>query len=161
MASKIKRTTSNAARRRKRPARPIIAAPLAPAAQSVRAQIADLAAFAEIVAKGHQAAERHHADRIKRRIMATKTKSRARASVSKTAKQIVVLDRGFVYVGDVSITKDFVVIKNAKNIRYWGTSKGLGELVNGPLSGTKVDEVGTVHAPLRAVISLIDVGGTW
>jgi hypothetical protein len=93
--------------------------------------------------------------------MATKTKSRARASVSKTAKQIVVLDRGFVYVGDVSITKDFVVIKNAKNIRYWGTSKGLGELVNGPLSGTKVDEVGTVHAPLRAVISLIDVGGTW
>ncbi len=71
--------------------------------------------------------------------------------------KIVVLDRGFVYVGHVSSDADLVVIKNAKNIRVWGTKKGLGELVNGPLSGTTLDLVGTVRAPFRALISLIDV----
>lgn len=71
--------------------------------------------------------------------------------------KIVVLDRGFVYVGHVSSDADFVVIKNAKNIRVWGTKKGLGELVNGPLPRTTLDLVGTVRAPFRALISLIDV----
>ena len=71
--------------------------------------------------------------------------------------KIVVLDRGFVYVGCVEIEDDFVVIRNAKNIRQWGTTKGLGELVNGPLPSTKLDSVGTVHAASRALISLIDV----
>lgn len=70
--------------------------------------------------------------------------------------KIVVLDRGFVYIGRVKIDGDFVVITGAKNIRIWGTSKGLGELVNGPLSGTKLDAVGTVRAPLRSLIYLID-----
>jgi len=71
--------------------------------------------------------------------------------------KIVVLDRGFVYIGNVEEKDDFVIIRNAKNLRIWGTTKGLGELVNGPLSGTKMDSVGTVRAPSRALISLIDV----
>ena len=71
--------------------------------------------------------------------------------------KIAVLDRGFVYIGRVSYEGDFLILKAAKNIRVWGTSRGLGELVNGPLSGTKLDNVGTVRAPLRALISLIDV----
>jgi len=76
--------------------------------------------------------------------------------------KIVVLDRGFVYVGAVKLDGDFVVISNARNLRVWGTTKGLGELVNGPLSKTVVDCVGTVRAPLRALISLIDVEqGSW
>ena len=73
---------------------------------------------------------------------------------------IVVLDRGFVYVGDVSHDGEWCVIRNAKNIRYWGTSKGLGELaLNGPLEKTKLDPVGTVRAPARAIISLIETDG--
>ena len=71
--------------------------------------------------------------------------------------KIVVLDRGFVYVGHVTLDANFVVIKRAQNIRIWGTSKGLGELCNGPLSGTKLDNVGTLKAPMKALISLIDV----
>ncbi len=71
--------------------------------------------------------------------------------------KIVVLDRGFVYVGSVSKEEDFIVIRNAKNIRQWGTTKGLGELIGGPLSETKLDNAGTVRAPFRALISLIDV----
>jgi hypothetical protein len=76
--------------------------------------------------------------------------------------KIAVLDRGFVYVGRVSYEGDFMILKNARNIRYWGTTKGLGELVNGPLSTTKLDMVGTVRVPMRALISLIDVvGAKW
>ena len=71
--------------------------------------------------------------------------------------KIVVLDRGFVYIGRVEETDNFVVIRNASNIRIWGTSRGLGELVNGPLTNTKLDKVGTVRAPTRALISMIDV----
>lgn len=71
--------------------------------------------------------------------------------------KIVVLDRGFVYVGRVAIEGDFVVISSAKNIRKWGTSKGLGEIVSGPLANTVLDTIGTVRAPLRAVIHMIEV----
>ena len=75
--------------------------------------------------------------------------------------QIVILDRGFVYVGDVSISGDFVTIAGAKNIRRWGTTKGLGELAkNGPLSKTQLDDSGTVRAPLRAVIGFVECEAT-
>lgn len=70
---------------------------------------------------------------------------------------VVVLDRGFVYVGQVKCDDQWCVITNAHNIRVWGTTQGLGELVrNGPTSKTKLDAVGTVRAPMRAVISIID-----
>lgn len=74
--------------------------------------------------------------------------------------KIVVLDRGFVYVGRIDPKQpvsDLLVIQNAKCIRKWGTTKGLGELVNGPTEDTVTDAVGTVSAPWRAVIHLIDV----
>jgi hypothetical protein len=69
---------------------------------------------------------------------------------------IIVCDRGYVYVGDCTIDESFCVIKNAKNIRKWGTTKGLGELKDGPLHGTVLDDFGTVRVPMRAIISVID-----
>lgn len=76
--------------------------------------------------------------------------------------KIVVLDRGFVYVGTVKVEGGFVVIQNAVNLRVWGTTKGLGELVSGPTSKTVTDKVGTVRAPLRALIHMIEVeAGKW
>ena len=71
--------------------------------------------------------------------------------------KIAVLDRGFVYVGHCHIEDDFLVITRAQNIRVWGTTNGLGELVKGPTSTTKLDNVGTLKAPYHALISLIDV----
>lgn len=72
--------------------------------------------------------------------------------------KIVVADRGFVYIGRMEIgTEDFITVRNAKNLRIWGTTKGLGELVSGPTSKTVLDPVGTVCIPMRAVISVIDV----
>ena len=68
---------------------------------------------------------------------------------------IVVLDRGFVYVGRVKTDKDWCYIADAHNIRIWGTSKGLSELVNGPLTNTKLDKAGNVKANIRSVIHMI------
>lgn len=65
------------------------------------------------------------------------------------------LDRGFVYVGEVTEFPDRILIKNAKNIRVWGTTKGLGELANGPTAATKLDVVGDVLAYRHAVIHMI------
>lgn len=71
--------------------------------------------------------------------------------------QIIILDRGYVYVGNVSIDDNWVLITNARNVRRWGTTKGLGELAaNGPLKDSIIDPVGTVRAPLRALIGLIE-----
>ena len=70
---------------------------------------------------------------------------------------IVVADRGFVYVGNIEVSSDWCVITNARNIRRWGTTQGLGELVqNGPTGRTQLDVVGTVRVPMRAVISVMD-----
>ena len=74
-----------------------------------------------------------------------------------TGFAIVVLDRGFVYVGKTEVDDSWCVITGARNIRQWGTARGLGELaLNGPQPKTVLDMAGTVRAPMRAVISLID-----
>ena len=70
---------------------------------------------------------------------------------------IVVCDRGFVYVGNTKHDGEWCVITDARNIRRWGTTKGLGELaLNGPLEDTVLDAVGVVRIPARAVINIID-----
>jgi len=81
-----------------------------------------------------------------------------RADANPTGNVVIaVLDRGFVYVGRIEHLDNGIVLRNAKNIRVWGTTKGLGELVNGPLKDTKLDPVGTVHVPTRAIIHIIEV----
>jgi hypothetical protein len=75
--------------------------------------------------------------------------------------QIVVVDRGFVYVGKVSLQGDFAVISNARNLRKWGTSLGLGELVGGPTKETVLDQAGEVSVPMRAVIHFIKCSRDW
>ena len=70
---------------------------------------------------------------------------------------IVVADRGFVYVGKVEVNAEWCVVTDAKNIRYWGTERGLGQLaLEGPTSKTKLDPITTVRIPKRAVISVIE-----
>lgn len=70
--------------------------------------------------------------------------------------QIVILDRGFVLVGDVTLQDDWVVTRNASIIRRWGTTKGLGEIaLHGPLQSTVLDPIGEMRSPLRALIGLV------
>ena len=79
--------------------------------------------------------------------------------VKQMGQNIVVLDRGFVYVGNVAIEGDFLKVTNCKNLRFWGTKKGLGELTKGPLAETKLDEIGEIIAPMRALIHLVPCSG--
>lgn len=66
---------------------------------------------------------------------------------------IVVLDRGYVYVGKVTRKNDHLTITDAQNIRRWGTTNGLGQLaLSGKQPNTVLDPAGTVLVPLRAVI---------
>lgn len=76
---------------------------------------------------------------------------------------VVVLDRGFVYVGEARRTGDMLRIQDARNIRYWGTDKGLHQLVlSGPTSKTRLDEAANIQAPMRAVISIHETdAGKW
>lgn len=71
--------------------------------------------------------------------------------------QIAVLEKGFVYIGRVVTDDGWCHISDAWNIRRWGTTKGLGELVNGPLPDTRLDRVGNVRVPMHALIHLIAV----
>ena len=71
-------------------------------------------------------------------------------------KRIVVAERGWVFVGDCTDNEDgSVTIENTQNIRRWGTSRGLGELVNGPLTNTKYDPYGTVKTKSIAEIAVV------
>jgi hypothetical protein len=74
-----------------------------------------------------------------------------------TGFAIVVADRGFVYVGSVVVSDDWCVVTDARNVRKYGTTKGLGQLAQeGPQTDTVLDSAGTVRIPLRGVMHLIE-----
>lgn len=72
--------------------------------------------------------------------------------------QIVVLDRDFVFIGRITHLEDEqrTIIDDAKNIRKWGTDKGLGQLRDGPRPETILDECGTITVPDRSLIFFIE-----
>jgi hypothetical protein len=54
--------------------------------------------------------------------------------------KIAVLSNGWVLVGVVEDDNEqALVFSTAATIRVWGTTKGIGQLAQGPLSATKVD----------------------
>lgn len=77
-----------------------------------------------------------------------------KADVKPTKKQIVVLQRGWVVIGDVSKDENEVTISNCSVIRVWGTSNGLGEIAeNGKTDKTKLDPCPDIIAhPLSVVL---------
>ena len=54
--------------------------------------------------------------------------------------KIVVLQRGWIYIGRFERIGNDCKLHNAYNIRSWGTTKGLPELVNGATKDTKLDK---------------------
>lgn len=70
--------------------------------------------------------------------------------------KIVVLQRGWIFVGYYSKNGSECKLSNAKCIRQWGTTKGLGELVSGPTSKTVLDDAGTVRFNELTVIATVD-----
>jgi hypothetical protein len=54
--------------------------------------------------------------------------------------KIVVLQRGWIYIGRFERNGNDCKLHNAYCIRIWGTTKGLPELVNGATKDTKLDK---------------------
>lgn len=75
-----------------------------------------------------------------------------------TKIQILILQRGWNIIGRYREEKDEFVCEDSKVIRYWGTTKGLGELaLEGPTEKTKLDETGTVRSLKTTIVARIDV----
>lgn len=71
--------------------------------------------------------------------------------------KIVVLQRGWVVIGQYSEDGEYSVLENAAVIRRWGTTKGLGELaLEGKQAETKLDKCGTVRFHKLTSVMLID-----
>ncbi len=72
-------------------------------------------------------------------------------------KQIVIAQRGWIFVGDVSRTETDVVIENAAVVRRWGTKKGLGQLAqDGPTEETRLDPCPAVRIHPLAIVATMD-----
>lgn len=73
-------------------------------------------------------------------------------------KQIIIAQRGWVFIGDISQTGSKITISNCQNIRRWGTKNGLGELAaKGPQDATTTDDYGTVELHELSIVARIDV----
>lgn len=76
--------------------------------------------------------------------------------------RIVVLQRGWIVVGRWQQDGEMVTLTDAKVIRRWGASKGLGELVTGPTSSTVTDPAGTVRFHILTMVQSLDCApGSW
>lgn len=71
--------------------------------------------------------------------------------------RIVIAQRGWVFVGRFSREDYEIVLRDAKNVRRWGTEKGLGEMYDGPKAETVLDEAGTVRLHPLQIIATIEV----
>ena len=71
--------------------------------------------------------------------------------------KIVICQRGFIYAGDVDFRGEYLVIRDAVNLRKWGTTHGLGDLArSGNRPETIADACGVVRVHQLAVVATID-----
>lgn len=73
-------------------------------------------------------------------------------------KQIIVIERGWVVVGNCVAKRGFLDITEGSVIRHWGTERGLGQLaIEGPTKTTVLEPTGHIIVPMTSVIMRIDV----
>ena len=71
--------------------------------------------------------------------------------------KIVILQRGWVFIGKFSQNGSMCKLSDAHCIRTWGTTKGLGELAeDGVQTNTKLDKVNDVQFHTLTSIAIID-----
>lgn len=74
-------------------------------------------------------------------------------------RYIIAVESGFVFVGEPYGKEEHSIrVENAKNIRKFGTTKGLGQLaLSGKTKDTVLDDVGTMHINTDKILFLIEV----
>ncbi|MEV0360111.1 hypothetical protein AB0H71_29035 [Nocardia sp. NPDC050697] len=71
--------------------------------------------------------------------------------------KIVILQRGWVFIGRYSEDGDSCALDNAYVIRRWGTTNGLGELaLEGKKTNTKLDKVGRVEFHRLTIVATLN-----
>ena len=70
--------------------------------------------------------------------------------------RIVILQRGWVAVGRFVQDGSDCLLEQASIIRKWGTEKGLGELLSGPLANTVLDKCGSLRFHELAIVATMD-----
>ena len=81
-----------------------------------------------------------------------------KGTAAASKKQIVILQRGWVVIGDYSLKNDECLLTDSAVIRTWGTTKGLGEIAElGPLTNTKIDRCPDLRFHPMTVIARMDV----
>lgn len=83
-------------------------------------------------------------------------------SGQKMGKQIVILQRGWIMVGDLlKIGPDFY-LTNGSVVRRWGTSRGLGELaLEGPKSNTVLDPIPETRFHELTLVAALKCSDVW
>ena len=72
-------------------------------------------------------------------------------------KQIVVMQRGWVYAGDVRQEGDEFVLEPAACVHRWGTTRGLAEIQKGPTESTELHHCShPVRVHYLAVVHRLD-----
>lgn len=72
-------------------------------------------------------------------------------------KRIIILNRGWVAVGDFWQNGANCMLENASIIRKWGTTKGLGEIAeDGPTTKTILDPCPTIRFHELCIVASID-----
>lgn len=75
--------------------------------------------------------------------------------------KIVVLQRGWVAVGQLKYYGDEGVLTDSSIIRNWGTKKGLGQLaLEGKTSETVLDPCGTLRFKVGTEVLILDVASS-
>ena len=68
-------------------------------------------------------------------LLSEETITNIKAQSGQMGKNIVILQRGWVIVGDLAKEGEYFVSQNTSVIRKWGTSRGLGQLAKGARAG--------------------------
>lgn len=72
------------------------------------------------------------------------------------SKELVVVDGGWVLLGEVTDVSGGVVVTDTSVVRVWGTTAGLGELaLKGPTASTILDFTGEVRVNTGRILMRI------
>ena len=80
---------------------------------------------------------------------------------NKNKRYVVVVDRGWIFAGDMTELGDYVRLDNAVHIFKW-TSIGFTGVISDPYSkGVDLRHIDTVEIPVKSVIFRIPVADGW